>query len=47
MSTTVTSHLRPGVYSVYEASSVVGRSPRRGWAAVSYTHLTLPTKLEV
>ena len=25
MSTTVTSHLRPGVYSVYEASSVVGR----------------------
>ena len=34
MSTTVTSHLRPGVYSVYEASSVVGRSPRRGWAGV-------------
>ena len=27
MSTTVTSHLRPGVYSVYEASAVVGRSP--------------------
>ena len=26
MSTTVTSHLRPGVYSVYEASSVVGLS---------------------
>ena len=34
MSTTVTSHLRPGVYSVYEASAVVGRSPRRGWAGV-------------
>ena len=30
MSTTVTSHMRPGVYSVYEASSVVGGGPRRG-----------------
>ena len=34
MSTTVTSHLRPGVYSVYEASSVVGRSPRRGLSLI-------------
>ena len=34
MSTTVTSHMRPGVYSVYEASSVVGGGPRRGWAGV-------------
>ena len=42
MSTTVTSHLRPGVYSVYEASAVVGRSPRRGWAGV--VGLTSQTK---
>ena len=35
MSNVVTSHERPGVYSVYEASAVVTSADRRGWAAVA------------
>ncbi len=35
MSNVVTSHERPGVYSVYEASAVVTSAGRRGWAAVA------------
>ena len=35
MSSMVTTHERPGVYSVYAASAVVSGAARRGWAAVA------------
>lgn len=35
MSKAVTSHERPGVYSVYEATAVVTGTSRQGWAAVA------------
>lgn len=35
MSKAVTSHERPGVYSVYEAAAVVSGASRQGWAAVA------------
>lgn len=35
MTSSVTNHARPGVYSVYEASAVVTGGVRRGKAAVA------------